>query len=220
MNVLLPLLGFTAACTIFTLTPGVDTAMVLRSAATGGPKRGIAAAAGICLGLLMWGFGAASGLSLLLAASRTGFMVVKFCGAAYLLWLGVNMWRHKPKPVAEAPNEAAGKILDACCTRILDACGTRAAFRRGFTSNMLNPKVGVFYITFLPQFIPAHAFVPAFSLLLTCINLGLEMLWFGALIALTVPLARTLARPAVKRAMDRITGATLIGFGLRLGLTR
>lgn len=205
MNVLFPLLGFTAACTIFTLTPGVDTAMVLRSAATGGPKRGIAAAAGICLGLLMWGFGAASGLSLLLAASRTGFMVVKFCGAAYLLWLGINMWRHKPKAVAEAPNEAAS---------------TLAAFRRGFTSNMLNPKVGVFYITFLPQFIPAHAFVPAFSLLLTCINLGLEMLWFGALIALTVPLARTLARPAVKRAMDRVTGATLIGFGLRLGLTR
>jgi threonine/homoserine/homoserine lactone efflux protein len=144
MNILLPLLGFTAAATMLTLTPGVDTAMVLRSAATGGPKRGIAAAAGICLGLLVWGFGAASGLSLLLAASRTGFMILKFCGAAYLLWLGINMWRHKPQPVAETPNEAAG---------------TLAAFRRGFTSNMLNPKVGVFYITFLPQFIPAHASV-------------------------------------------------------------
>ena len=205
MNILLPLLGFTAAATMLTLTPGVDTAMVLRSAATGGPKRGIAAAAGICLGLLMWGFGAASGLSLLLAASRTGFMVLKFCGAGYLLWLGINMWRHKPQPVVEAPTEAAG---------------TLAAFQRGFTSNMLNPKVGVFYITFLPQFIPAHVSVAAFSILLTVINLGLEMIWFAALIALTVPLARTLARPAVKRAMDRVTGATLIGFGLRLGLTR
>jgi len=204
MNILLPLLGFTAAATMLTLTPGVDTAMVLRSAATGGPKRGIAAAAGICLGLLMWGFGAASGLSLLLAASRTGFMVLKFCGAGYLLWLGINMWRHKPQPVVEAPTEAAG---------------TLAAFQRGFTSNMLNPKVGVFYITFLPQFIPAHVSVAAFSILLTVINLGLEMIWFAALIALTVPLARTLARPAVKRAMDRVTGATLIGFGLRLGLT-
>jgi threonine/homoserine/homoserine lactone efflux protein len=130
----------------------------------------------------------------------------RFCGAAYLLWLGANMWRHKPKPAEPAQHEAA--------------CGTRAAFRRGFTSNMLNPKVGVFYITFLPQFIPAHVSVPAFSMLLTGINLGLDMLWFAALIALTVPLARTLARPAVKRAMDRVTGATLIGFGLRLGLTR
>ncbi len=204
MNILLPLLGFTAAATMLTLTPGVDTAMVLRSAATGGPKRGIAAAAGICLGLLVWGFGAASGLSLLLAASRTGFMILKFCGAAYLLWLGANMWRHKPKAVV-VENEAAG---------------TLAAFRRGFTSNMLNPKVGVFYITFLPQFIPAHVSVPAFSMLLTSINLGLDVIWFAALIALTVPLARTLARPAVKRAMDRVTGATLIGFGLRLGLTR
>jgi threonine/homoserine/homoserine lactone efflux protein len=205
MNILLPLLGFTAAATLLTLTPGVDTAMVLRSAATGGPKRGIAAAAGICLGLFVWGLGAASGLSLLLAASRTGFMVVKFCGAAYLLWLGINMWRHRTQAAAAPANEAAG---------------TRAAFRRGFTSNMLNPKVGVFYITFLPQFIPAHVSVPAFSMLLTCINLGLDIIWFAALIALTVPLTRTLAQPAVKRAMDRVTGATLIGFGLRLGLTR
>ena len=204
MNILLPLLGFTAAATLLTLTPGVDTAMVLRSAATGGPKQGIAAAAGICLGLLVWGLGAASGLSLLLAASRTGFLVLKFCGAAYLLWLGAKMWRHKPA----APPAAA------------QAAGTLAAFRRGFAGNMVNPKVGVFYITFLPQFIPAHASVPAFSMLLTGINLGLDMIWFAALIALTVPLARTLARPAVKHVLDRVTGATLIGFGLRLGLTR
>src|SRR5579871_166483 len=206
MNIVLPLLGFTAAATMLTLTPGVDTAMVLRSAATGGPKRGIAAAAGICLGLFVWGLGAASGLSLLLAASRTGFMILKFCGAAYLLWLGVKMWRHKP---AEAET-----------THAPEKAGTLAAFRRGFTSNMLNPKVGVFYITFLPQFIPAHVSVPAFSMLLTGINLGLDIIWFAALIALTIPLTRTLARPAVKRAMDKITGATLIGFGLRLGLTR
>ena len=205
MNIALPLLGFTAAATILVLTPGVDTALVLRSAATGGPKRGMVTAAGICLGMLVWGFAAASGLSLLLAASRTGFLLLKFCGAAYLLWLGINMWRHKPRPVATAPDAAPG---------------SRAAFRRGFASNMLNPKVGVFYITFLPQFIPAHVSVPAFSMLLTAINLGLEIIWFAALIALTVPLGRILARPAVKRAMDRVTGATLIGFGLRLGLTR
>jgi threonine/homoserine/homoserine lactone efflux protein len=204
MNILLPLLGFTAAATMLTLTPGVDTAMVLRSAATGGPRRGIAAAAGICLGLLIWGLGAASGLSLLLTASHTAFMVLKFCGAAYLLWLGANMWRHKPA----APTSAQQ-----------DVAGTLAAFRRSFTSNMLNPKVGVFYITFLPQFIPAHVFVPAYAMLLTTINLGLDILWFAALIALTVPLARTLARPAVRRALDRVTGTTLIGFGLRLGLT-
>jgi threonine/homoserine/homoserine lactone efflux protein len=205
MNILFPLLGFTAAATMLTLTPGVDTAMVLRSAATGGPKRGAAAAAGICLGLLMWGLGAASGLSLLLTASHTAFLLLKFCGAVYLLWLGANMWRHKPAATADAP--------------VQENSGTLAAFRRGFTSNMLNPKVGVFYISFLPQFIPAHVFVPAYAMLLTFINLGIEILWFAALIALTVPLARILARPAVRRALDRITGTTLIGFGLRLGLT-
>lgn len=204
MNILVPLLGFTAAAGLLTLTPGADTAMVLRSAAAGGPRHGAAAAAGIGLGLMIWGLGAASGLSLLLAASHAAFMAVKLCGAAYLLWLGANMWRHRPPSHGPAPH----------------AAGARAAFRRGFTSNILNPKVGVFYITFLPQFIPAHVSVPAFSMLLTGINLGLDMAWFAALIALTVPLGRTLARPGVKRALDRVTGATLIGFGLRLGLTR
>lgn len=212
MDAVLPLLGFTAAATMLTLTPGVDTAMVLRSAATGGPRGGTAAAAGICLGLLLWGGGAASGLSLLLAASRAGFMIIKFCGAAYLLWLGTQMWRHKPQPDATTPNEASGSITAAG--------GTRTAFRRGFASNMLNPKVGVFYISFLPQFIPAHVCVPAFSMLLTGINLGLEIIWFSALIALTVPLGHILARPEVKCAMDRVTGTILIGFGLRLGLNR
>ncbi len=205
MNIMLPVLGFTAAATLLTLTPGVDTAMVLRSAALGGPKSGIATAAGICLGLLLWGFGAASGLSLLLAASHTAFLTVKYCGAAYLLWLGLKMLRQQPTPAVAANARAYG---------------TMAAFRRGFVSNMLNPKVGVFYITFLPQFIPAHVFVPAFAMLLTFINLALDMVWFGALIALTVPLARQLARPTVKRALERVTGATLIGFGLRLGFTR
>jgi threonine/homoserine/homoserine lactone efflux protein len=201
MNILLPVLGFTAAATLLTLTPGVDTAMVLRSAATGGPRQGVAAAAGICLGLLVWGLSAATGLSLLLAASHAAYTAVKLAGAVYLLWLGINLLRHKPV-VAAAPLPASG------------------AFQRALMGNLLNPKVGVFYVTFLPQFIPAGVNVPVFSLGLTVINLALDAAWFAALIALTVPLAAALARPEVKRALDRVTGATLIGFGLRLGLER
>ncbi|HUM07252.1 MAG TPA: LysE family translocator [Acidocella sp.] len=207
MNLLVPLLGYTAAAALLTLTPGVDTAMVLRSATAGGPRNGIATAAGICLGLLIWGMGAASGLSLLLAASRTAFTVVKLCGALYLLWLGVQMLR-APKTAHAAEGAAPAPA------------GIASAFRRGLASNILNPKVGVFYITFLPQFIPSGVDVPLFSMLLTSINLGLDLLWFGAIIALTVPLGAALARPAVRRTMDRVTGCTLIGFGLRLGLTR
>lgn len=209
MHILMPLAGFTAAATLLTLTPGVDTAMVLRSAAAGGPRNGIAAAAGICLGLLGWGIGAASGLSLLLAASRTAFAVLKLCGAAYLLWLGVSLLRQKPAGTASA-----------ALAPLLPAPAAGSAFRRALMGNLLNPKVGVFYITFLPQFIPAGVNVPLFSLLLTLINLGLDAMWFAALIALTVPLSAALARPAVKRALDRITACTLIGFGLRLGFER
>jgi len=203
MNILLPVLGFTAAATLLTLTPGVDTAMVLRSAATGGPRSGIAATAGICLGVAAWGLSAATGLSLLLAASHAAYLAVKLAGAVYLLWLGMNMLRTRGTAApAAAPQPAGG------------------AFRRALMGNLLNPKVGVFYITFLPQFIPAGQNVPLFAIGLTLINLTLDAAWFAALIALTVPLSAALARPRVKRALDRVTGATLIGFGLRLGLER
>ena len=213
--VLLPLLAFVAAAGVLTITPGVDTAMVLRSSAARGPRAGAAAGLGICGGLMVWGAGAAFGLTALLAASALAFGVVKWAGAAYLVYLGARLLV-KPRgsigPVAPAPGDADRQETD-------HRRGAIAALRRGFLTNLLNPKVGVFYVTFLPQFIPHGVDVAAFSLLLAGVHVLLTLVWFSLLIALTVPLGRFRARPRVARALDRLTGGVFVAFGAKLALT-
>jgi threonine/homoserine/homoserine lactone efflux protein len=204
---LVPVLAFAAAAAVLTLTPGVDTAMVLRASAAGGRRDGFAATAGICLGLLVWGAGAAFGLTALLAASRLAFGVVKWAGAAYLAWLGVRLIL---KPRSDWAEGAAGDRAQA---------GPGSAFRRGLLTNLLNPKVGVFYVTFLPQFIPHGENVAAVSLLLAGIHILLGLIWLSALTAMTARLGRLLRRPRVVNALDRLTGLVFIGFGVRLALT-
>jgi threonine/homoserine/homoserine lactone efflux protein len=202
------LLTFAAAAGLLTLTPGIDTAMVLRASTGEGPKAGAAAAAGICLGLLVWGIGAALGLTALLAGSRLGFTVVKWAGAGYLIYLGLKQVL-KPRSA----------LLQAGAA---DPPGGRwtGAFRRGLVSNLLNPKVGVFYITFLPQFIPHGYSVATISLVLAGVHVLLSLIWLSILVALTVPLGRFLRRGAVVKTLDRLTGVVFVGFGVRLALSK
>jgi len=191
------------------MTPGLDTAMVLRCC-TQGHKAGLSAALGICLGLLVWGSAAAFGLTALLAASRPAFTALKWIGAAYLFYLGVKLILR--------PRQALDAIANAE-TRTRNRGGdVRDALRRGFLNNMLNPKVGVFYATFLPQFIPAGASVAEFSLLLALIHVALSFAWLSMLVALTVPIGRFLEKPSVLRWLDRATGGVFIAFGARLAL--
>jgi threonine/homoserine/homoserine lactone efflux protein len=204
------LLAFIAAAGVLTVTPGVDTAMVLRFATVGGPRRAALAGVGIGLGCLVWGASVSLGLGALLAASEFAFSVLKVAGAAYLLWLGVNLlWKPRRTFAADAgPPEGKSDRLG------LDA------LRRGFLTNMLNPKVGVFYVTFLPQFVPAGANMAGYTFLLACIHVLLGGFWFAALIVATLPLRRLLARPQVVQAMDRLTGCVFVAFGLKLALSR
>jgi threonine/homoserine/homoserine lactone efflux protein len=195
------LAAFTAAAAVLTVTPGVDTALVLRSAAAHGARAGAAAALGVCAGLFVWGAGAALGLGALLATSPRAFLALKWAGAAYLLFVGLRLI-FRPRAAFGAAGAASG--------------GAGAALRRGFLTNVLNPKVGVFYATFLPQFIPAGADVARFSLLLAGIHAALALPWFGLLIGLTVPLGRWLRRAEVIRALDRLTGCVFVAFGARL----
>jgi threonine/homoserine/homoserine lactone efflux protein len=205
------LLLFIAASGLLTITPGVDTVMVLRTSTSDGPRGGAAASLGICLGLLAWGTGAAFGLTALLAASALAFAVVKWAGAAYLVYLGARLIL-KPRELLTKTNSVAG---NAKMSR-----GTMGAFRRGFLSNILNPKVGVFYVTFLPQFIPHGVNIASFSLLLAGIHVLLTLTWFALLIALTVPLGRFLSKPRVVRNLDRVTGCVFVGFGLKLAMAK
>ena len=207
MTVTQALLTFVAAASILTITPGVDTAMVLRSAAAGGPRPAAYASMGIALGCLIWGAAVSVGLGALLAASELAFTVLKWAGAAYLLYLGVKLLVH-PRERLDASSSNSAPL------------DPRRSLRQGLLTNLLNPKVGVFYITFLPQFVPAGADVALFSFLLAGIHVLLGLAWFAVLIAATVPMGRVLRRPKVVRAMDRVTGGLFVGFAAKLALAK
>jgi threonine/homoserine/homoserine lactone efflux protein len=207
MTVVQALLAFSVAAGLLTITPGLDTAIVLRTAAVEGPRRAALAALGVVSGCLCWGAAVALGLGVLLEASTLAFTVIKWAGAAYLVWLGVGLIL-KPR---ERFDLAAG---------VAAAGGDLAWMRRGFLTNLLNPKVGVFYISFLPQFLPADAPAAPFIFLLAALHALMGLAWFAALIAATRPIAGVLQRAAVVRWLDRLTGGVFLAFGVRLALER
>ncbi|KQZ98406.1 MAG: LysE family translocator [Achromobacter sp.] len=210
------LLAFTLAAAILTITPGLDNALVLRTAAVEGSRRALMAGLGISAGCLLWGAIAAFGLGSLLAVSTLAYDTLRICAAIYLFYLGIKLlWstRSRRKTAMASPTG----ILATPARPSSTATGW---FVRGCLTNALNPKVGVFYITFLPQFIPAGTDVLRFSLLLATVHAIVGMLWFVLLVAATRPLARWLSRPAVTRGLDRVTGAVFIAFGLRLALEK
>ena len=210
MTITQSLLTYLLAAGVLTITPGVDTVMVLRTATLEGPRRAAFAALGIGLGCLVWGAGVALGLGALLAASELAFTGLKWAGAAYLVWLGVGLLR-KPR---------AALALPAAEGEASASEGALAWLRRGLFTNLLNPKVGVFYVTLLPQFVPPGVPVAGYTFLLAALHVVLGLLWALALIAASVPLGRTLSRPAVVRGLDRLTGVVFIAFGARLALAR
>jgi threonine/homoserine/homoserine lactone efflux protein len=201
------LIAFTLAAALLTVTPGLDTALVLRTAGVEGARQALLAGLGICAGCLAWGAAVAVGLGALLTVSELAYTALRWVGAVYLLWLGFSMLR-----------QARGGLAVEDGAGTLPAAEGRRWFARGFLTNLLNPKVGVFYVTFLPQFVPAGTPATGFMLLLAAIHALLGVVWFAALVAATRPLGRLLRRAAVVRALDRVTGGILIAFGLRLAL--
>jgi threonine/homoserine/homoserine lactone efflux protein len=205
MNLETALVAYVAAAALLTLTPGLDTAMVLRTAAVEGPRRAGLAALGITCGCLAWGAAVALGLTALLAASQFAYIALKWAGAAYLAWLGVGLLL-KPRARFDLATSAQAKPGNW--------------WLRGFLTNLLNPKVGVFYVSFLPQFVPAHVAAGPFMFLLAAIHGALGVIWFAVLIAAASPLKRWLQQPAVVRWLDRVTGVVFLGFGVRLAFDR
>ena len=197
------LVAFTAAAALLTISPGLDTALVLRTVASEGPRRGLWSGIGIITGCLVWAASVAAGLGVLLVASRIGYTVLRWAGAGYLLYVGLKMLRH-PRTSFASPGGIPPR--------------GRSAFARGALTNLLNPKVGVFYVSFLPQFIPTDVAVAPFAMLLGAIHALLGLLWFACLIAAMGPLSRWLRNPKVVRVLDRITGVVFIAFGARLAL--
>jgi threonine/homoserine/homoserine lactone efflux protein len=199
---------FAVVALALTLTPGLDTALVLRSALTRSRRDAAATAAGIVAGLFVWGAAAAVGISALLTASQLAYDVLRYAGAAYLVWFGLRL--------------LVRAVRGALVTEPAGAAGSspwRAA-RQGLATNLLNPKVGVFYVALLPQFLPSGSDPLAVGLLLAGVHGLISVAWFALLIALASALAARLRRPGTVRAIDGVTGTTLIGFGVRLAVIR
>ncbi|HEY6923354.1 MAG TPA: LysE family translocator [Steroidobacteraceae bacterium] len=203
MSIYGSLVAYIAAASLLTITPGLDTALILRSAAAGGPRRAALAGLGVALGCFGWATLAALGLGALLAASEIAYTTLRWAGAAYLIWVGYKMLRHPRRSFV--PN-ATGSERPGM------------AFVTGLLTNLLNPKVGVFYVSFLPQFVPRGVQVGPYILLLGAIHALLGVIWFGCLILATTPVSRFLRKPAVVQACDRLTGGMFVVFGLGLAL--
>ena len=203
MDVATALLSFSIAAALLTITPGLDTALVLRTAAVEGPRRAMLAGAGVVTGVLAWGLIAALGLGAVLAVSELAYRCLQFAGAAYLIWLGIGMLRGAFRP------------REPGLPRVM-APSAPNWFLRGVMTNLLNPKVGVFYISFLPQFLPVGVPVVPFSVLLAGIHASMGLIFFAALTAATVPFQNALNGPRLPRLLDGVTGSVLIGFALRL----
>jgi threonine/homoserine/homoserine lactone efflux protein len=237
VTVISALASFALIAGLLTIIPGLDTALVIRSAVSQGRRAGFATALGIGTGTLAWGAAAAVGVSALLTASRLGYDALRIAGAVYLVALGATMlWRSRgPRAgAAAAPaaasadgavaaDTAAGQQANVVTSGHADSAprpGSLRLWSRGVLTNLLNPKVGVFYVAMLPQFIPARSPHLLMGLALAGVHDVEGMIWFTLLITAAHRARRWLSGGRVKRGLDRITGAVLIGFGVRLAFSR
>jgi threonine/homoserine/homoserine lactone efflux protein len=203
------LFAFIGVAALLTITPGADMALVTRVALTRGRSMALKTIAGICSGLMVHATASAVGLSAILLRSARAFDTVKLIGAVYLLFLGVQAVRESRRS-----DEELARHLEAPATRGIAVLNHPYAM--GLLSNVLNPKVALFYLTFLPQFLSPGDPILAKSLLLAGIHATLGVIWLVAYATLIVRLRATFTRPTFRRWMERTVGAVLIGFGARL----
>ncbi|MEU1596901.1 LysE family translocator [Streptomyces sp. NPDC005708] len=204
--------GFALIVGLLTLTPGLDTALVLRTAALGHRRRAWGVVLGIQTGTLAWGVLTSLGVTALLTTSHLAYAVLRWVGAAYLLWMGGRLlWSTRHRADETADDEADRPRSGAPDTVF-------GGWRQGSVTNLLNPKVGAFYVAVLPQFIPAGASHLAMGVLLAGTHVLLGALWSSVLIACAHMLRDRLRRTSTRRLLDGITGTVIGAFGLRLAL--
>jgi len=216
MSTALP--GFALASTLLILAPGPDSLLVLRNTLRHGRRAGWVTASGTLSGLLAWAVAAAFGLSALLRASQLGYDAVRFAGAAYLVWLGVSSLRPARRahagPAATPGRPGTGPAAPGGPAPARARWGP--VYLNGLLSNLFNPKIGVFFIAFLPGFLPAGAVTPLVPLALGLWFIAETGAWLATLAWTAARGAGWLGRSAVHRSLERATGVALIGFGLRL----
>lgn len=202
------LLAFIGVSALLAITPGPDMAVVTKNALAHGRRGVLLTTSGILAALLLWVAATALGVAALVAASSTLFTILRLAGGAYLAYLGLQAWRASLRSASPAPETPAAAPAGV------------SVLRQGFLSCITNPKLGVFFVTLLPQFVPPGArLVPRLLLLGATFGL-IGWTWLNFYGLLVTRLREVVGSPAVRRWMERLTGTVLIGLGARLALER
>jgi threonine/homoserine/homoserine lactone efflux protein len=207
------LLTFLGVAVVMIVTPGPDTALTIRNTIAGGRAAGLGTAVGVCSGQAVWTLAAAAGVAALLVASEPAFLALKYAGAAYLVFLGLQTLASALRPDTRHAHSAPAAAPHASLT-------TRSALRQGLISDLANPKAAVFFTSLMPQFTPTEG--PAFPVLL---GLGLlfslmTFAWLALYASAVDRLRELLSRTGVRRALDATMGTVLVALGGRLALEK
>lgn len=208
------ILAFAAVAALLTITPGADTMLVIRNVMARGQHAGLLTTLGACSGLFIHATLSALGLSLILVSSATAFDTVRMIGAGYLVWLGVQSLR---RAFREPPREMTAIGDPGSPGRVPRSW---PSFTEGLLSNVLNPKVAVFYLALLPQFVSPSDWVFGRAMLLAGIHWVEGVLWLSTVTLLLGRLRWWIGQPRVQRRLEAATGVVLIAFGVRLAMER
>jgi threonine/homoserine/homoserine lactone efflux protein len=195
-------LVFLGVITLLTITPGADMAMVSRSVFLGGRGAAFATTLGIAAGCFIWALASAAGVAAVLAASETAYDALRLVGAAYLVWLGVQSLLAARRGYGGQERASAPAV--------------RSPFRQGLLTNLFNPKIALFYTTFLPQFIGPGDPVLLLSLAMAGVHIVLGIIWLSTYAWLLDRAVATFRGSRLRRALDTLTGVVLVGLGIRV----
>ena len=199
--------SFLPVAAILIVVPGPDTALVTKNALLYGRRAALGTALGVNVGLVVWTLAAALGLAAVVRASAVAFTALKLIGAVYLIWLGIQALR------AARHHTAAAVTGGTVRSRRLGGLG---GFRQGLASDLSNPKIAVLFTSLLPQFVAARSPTLMPFLLLGTIFVVMTLIWLCGYALVAVKASDTLRRPPIAKALERLTGIVLIGFGVRL----
>jgi threonine/homoserine/homoserine lactone efflux protein len=202
--------AFCGAALLISMAPGPSTVVIMRQSMLSGRRAGAAAMLGNEAGVLAWGVAAAWGRSALLVASRLAYDVLRLVGAGVLVYFGVRaLWQARrsrsgggAEPVGEAGEAGRGSLW--------------RSFRMGLVTAAANPKAGVFAVSFLPQFVPQGAPVLGMLLVLSLLWVAIDVVWYLGVVWLVGTARRVLQRSGVRRRLEQVSGAVLVGLGIRL----
>ena len=194
---------FLGVIALLTITPGADMAMVSRSVFMGGRRDAFATTLGISAGCMIWALASSAGIAAVLAASETAYDTLRLVGAAYLVWLGVQSLLAARRGYRGEPVDGAGRSAPS-------------PFRQGLLTNLFNPKIALFYTTFLPQFIGPGDPVVLLSLAMAGVHILLGLVWLSTYAWMLDRALEAFRGSRVRRTLDALTGAVLVALGIRV----